>query len=108
MNLRNINTVYRKELMDSLRDRRTVISMIVVPIFLMPLLTIFVGALSARLIGRALLQVPSVMIIGGENSPQILAALHALADIRIAPTSSDYAQQIVDKKIRVAVELPSD
>jgi sodium transport system permease protein len=108
VNWRNISIVYFKELKDSLRDRRTVISMIVVPIFLMPLLTIFVGALSARLIGRALLQVPSVMIIGGESSPQILAALHALPDIRIVPASSDYAQQVVDKKIRVAVELPSD
>ena len=31
MSLRNIGIVYRKELVDSLRDRRTVISMIVVP-----------------------------------------------------------------------------
>lgn len=108
MNLRNINIVYRKELMDSLRDRRTVISMIVVPIFLMPVLTIFVGVLSARLIGNALLQVPSIMIIGAENSPQIVAALRALPDVQVVPTTFDYVQQIVDKKIRAAVELPSD
>ena len=108
MKLRNIKIVYRKELMDSLRDRRTVISMIVVPIFLMPVLTIFVGVLSARLIGNALLQVPSIMIIGGENSPQIVAALRALPDVQVVPTASDYAQRIVDKKIRAAVELPSD
>jgi sodium transport system permease protein len=106
--LRDIAVVYRKELTDALRDRRTVVSMIVVPIFLMPVLTIFVGVLSARLIGRALLQVPSIMVVGGENSPQILAALHALQDVQVVPASSDYAQQIVDKKIRAAVELPSD
>jgi sodium transport system permease protein len=108
MNWRSISIVYRKELTDSLRDRRTVISMIVVPIFLMPVLTIFVGVLSARLIGRALLQVPSVMIIGAENSPQISTALHALPDVRVVPATSDYAQQVIDKKIRAAVELPSD
>ena len=108
MNLRNIAVVYRKELTDALRDRRTVISMIVVPIFLMPVLTIFVGVLSARLIGRALLQVPSIMVIGGENSPQILAALQGLQDVQVVPASSDYTLQIVDKKIRAAVELPSD
>src|SRR5690348_14151874 len=108
MNLRNINTVYRKELMDSLRDRRTVISMIVVPIFLMPVLTIFLGVLSARLIGRALLQVPSVMIIGAEDSPQISAALRALPDVRAVPGTSDYAQQVIEKKIRAAVEQPSN
>jgi sodium transport system permease protein len=108
VNLRNIAVVYRKELTDALRDRRTVISMIVVPIFLMPVLTIFVGVLSARLIGRALLQVPSIMVIGGENSPQILAALQGLQDVQVVPASSDYTLQIVDKKIRAAVELPSD
>jgi sodium transport system permease protein len=105
---RKIAVVYRKELTDSLRDRRTVISMIVVPIFLMPVLTIFLGALSARLIGKALLQVPPVMVIGGEDSPQILAALHALQDVQIVPATPDYAQQIIDKKIRAAVELPPD
>ena len=108
MNGRNIAVVYRKELKDSLRDRRTVISMIVVPIFLMPMLTIFVGALSARLIGRAMLQVPAVMIIGGEDSPQILAALRALQDVQVVPATPDYGQQIIDKKIRAAVELPPD
>lgn len=108
MNLRNIAVVYRKELREALRDRRTVISMIVVPIFLMPVLTIFVGVLSARLIGRALLQAPAVMIIGGENSPQILAALRALPDVQVLPAASDYARQVIDKKIRAAVELPPD
>jgi sodium transport system permease protein len=108
MNLHNIITVYRKELRDSLRDRRTVISMIVVPIFLMPVLTILVGVLSARLIGRALQETPSVMIIGAENSPRIVAALRELPDVRLVPAAPDYTQQIVDKKIRAAVELPSD
>jgi sodium transport system permease protein len=108
MNLRSTTVVYRKELTDALRDRRTVISMIVVPIFLMPVLTIFVGVLSARLIGRALLQVPSVMIVGAKNSPKIVAALHELKDVHVVPATSDYAQQIVDKRIRAAVELPSD
>lgn len=108
MNLRSIVVVYRKELTDALRDRRTVMSMIVVPIFLMPVLTVFVGVLSARLIGRALVQVPSIMVIGAENSPQIMAALRALPDVQVLPATSDYAQQIVDKKIRAAVEIPSD
>ena len=40
MSLRNVGIVYRKELIDSLRDRRTVLSMVAVPLLLMPLLTI--------------------------------------------------------------------
>ena len=38
MSLRNIAIVYRKELLDLLRDRRTIISMIIVPVLVMPLL----------------------------------------------------------------------
>jgi sodium transport system permease protein len=108
MNRRDIAVVYRKELTDSLRDRRTMISMIVVPIFLMPVLTIFVGVVSARLIGRARQQVPSIMVIGGEDSPQIVTALRALPDVQVVPATSDYPQQIIEQKIRAAVEVPSN
>ena len=59
MSLRNIGIVYRKELIDSLRDRRTVISMIVVPLLVMPLLTIGMGVLSVTLVGH-----------GHERNPQ--------------------------------------
>ena len=42
MNWRNITTVYLKELKDSLRDRRTLISVIVVPTIVMPLMFLIV------------------------------------------------------------------
>ncbi len=48
------------------------------------------------------------MIVGAENSPQILAALRGLPDVRIVPAAPDFAQQIVDKQVRAAVEIPSD
>jgi sodium transport system permease protein len=106
VNFKDIGIVYRKEMKDSLRDRRALISMIVVPILLMPLLTIGIGALSAEILGRAMEEVPKVMIIGGVDSPGVTAELRALPDIQIVPTASDYAQQIEDKRIRAAVEIP--
>ena len=108
MSARNIGVVYRKELTDSLRDRRTVISMIAVPILLMPLLTIGLGVLSAAVMGRAMQETPTVMVLGGEDSPRVLAALQALDEIRVVPAASDYAAQISDKRIRAAVEIPRD
>jgi len=75
MSLRNIGIVYRKELVDSLRDRRTLISMTVVPLLVMPLLTIGMGVLSARLVGQAMEEVPRVMILGGDDSPKVRAEL---------------------------------
>ena len=43
MNWRAIKIVYGKELRDSLRDRRTIISMIVVPVVVIPLMMSVVG-----------------------------------------------------------------
>jgi sodium transport system permease protein len=108
VNWRNIGVVYQKELTDSLRDRRTVISMVVVPIVLMPMLTILLGVVSARLIGRAMREVPAVMVLGGQDSPGVRAALGELSEITIVPPRSDYAQEITDKRIRAAVEIPRD
>ena len=60
MKLRDIGIVYRKEMKDTLRDRRALISMIAVPILLMPLLTIGIGVLSAEIVGRAMEEIPKV------------------------------------------------
>ena len=107
MKLRDIGIVYRKEMTDSLRDRRTLISMIVVPILIMPLLTIGMGVLGAEIIGRAMEEIPRVMILGGADSPRVTAELSAQPDIRVVPAAADYAKQIEEKKIRAAVEIPA-
>jgi sodium transport system permease protein len=108
MSMRNIGIVYRKELTDSLRDRRTLLSMIAVPLLVMPLLTIGMGALSVTLVGLAMREIPDVMILGGEDSPHVMAELQQLNDVHIVPAKSDYAEEISDKQIRAAVEIPQD
>jgi sodium transport system permease protein len=107
MSLRNIGVVYRKELMDSLRDRRTLISMVVVPILIMPLLTVGMSVIMADVIGKANRQVAKVMVLGGGDSPQIMEQMAAVKDIKIVPARPDYADEISNKQIRAAVEIPS-
>src|SRR5258707_11148994 len=68
VSLRNIGIVYRKELIDSLRDRRTVISMIAVPLLLMPLLTFGLGVVLVKQVDQPRDEVPKVMILGGEDA----------------------------------------
>ena len=106
MSLRNIGIVYHKELVDSLRDRRTVISMIVVPLLLMPLLTIGMGALSLTLVDQARKETPRVMILGGADSPGVIAELQQLKDLQIVPAKPDFAEEISSREIRAAVEIP--
>lgn len=106
MSLRNIGIVYRKELKDSLRDRRTLIAMVVVPILIMPLITIGMGVLVTKIIGEAQKEVPAVMILGGADSPKTIGDLRDLSGFTFKEGTSDYIQQISDKKVRAAVEIP--
>ena len=106
MSLRNIGIVYRKELVDSLRDTRTLISTIAVPLLLMPLLTIGLGVVTVRQVGQAREEIPKVMILGAEDSPNLRAELAKLEGVQIVPQEPDYAEEISSKQIRAAVQIP--
>jgi sodium transport system permease protein len=107
MSWHNIITVYLKELKDSLRDRRTLISVIVIPTIIMPALTFGVGKIAAGIFSKARGETPSVMIIGGEDSPEIVSQLKQSKKIRIVDQTPDWKQQISDKKVRAAVQIPA-
>jgi sodium transport system permease protein len=107
MSLQNIGIVYRKELREALRDRRTLISSLLVPLLLFPLLTAGLGAAISVLLGKAKEEIPKVMILGGDDSPQILGDLQKLKKIEIIPLAANWKDQIINKDIRAAVEIPS-
>jgi sodium transport system permease protein len=108
MSLHNIGVVYRKELTDQLRDRRTIISMVVIPILMFPLLTVGMGALVVKLVSSAKQEVPRVMILGGEDSPKVTEAVNSFPGIQIVPPAADAAAQVSDKRIRAAVQIPAN
>ncbi len=106
MSLRNIGIVYRKELTDSLRDRRTLVSMIAIPLLIFPVMMLGFSYLALKLVGQAKKEVPQIMVLGGEDSPKVMAGLRNLNTIEIVPPAPDYVEQISNKKIRAAVEIP--
>jgi sodium transport system permease protein len=107
MNWHNIITVYFKELRDSLRDRRTLISMIVIPTLVMPLLIFGVGAIMTKVIKTARDEASPIVILGGEDSPGVVAALKADKRFRLVAPGGDYKQLVSEKKIRLAVDIPA-
>ncbi len=108
MRLTNIAIVYRKELLDSLRDRRTLISMVVVPILLFPLMTIGFGALAATLLRKAEKEASTIMLLGAQNAPTLAETIRKAAGFEVVPPAADYVARINDKKLRAAVEFPPD
>ena len=107
MNRSNVVTVYLKELRDSLRDRRTLISMIVVPTLMIPGILLVAGVVSYMVVNKAREEVPAVMVLGGNDSPVVRAALTADQKIRLVPATADWKQRITDKQLRAAVEIPA-
>src|SRR3984893_15276707 len=106
MPLRNIGIVYRKELTEALRDRRTLISTLLVPLLLFPLLSVGFGALAVTLVKKAEEETPKVMLLGGADSPAVLKALRTSKKIEVVPATPDWKEKIINKEIRAAIAIP--
>jgi len=106
MSWMNVATIYAKELKDTLRDRRAVLSMIIIPTFIMPALIFGLGRIGAKVTNKAYEEVPAVMIIDGQDSPSVTDAIKTYKRVRVVPTTDDWRDKISDKKIRAAVSVP--
>lgn len=106
MKLQQIGIVYRKELRDTLRDRRTLISMVVVPILLMPILIFGMVTITIRLVEKARSEGSSVMLLGSEHAPELAVEIENHEGITVIPPAEDFVRRIEDKDLRVAVEFP--
>lgn len=107
MNWRNVIVVYLKELTDSLRDRRTLLSMIIVPTLVMPALAFVVGRIATKVVAGARQEKPAIMVLGAGEAPGLATALAQSSRFRAMPPRDDYQRQIIDKKLRAVVRIPS-
>jgi sodium transport system permease protein len=106
MPLENIVTVYRKELTDSLRDRRTLISTLLVPLLLFPLMSVGFVGLAQTLEKKAEEEIPKIMLLGGADSPQVVEELRASKKIDVLPATPDWKDKIINKEVRAAIAIP--
>lgn len=108
MSLHTVGIVYRKELTEWLRDRRTLISTVVVPLLLFPLMMVGFSSLAVIMVGKAKEEIPKVMILNGADSPLLLAELAKVKDLQIVRYAANWKEQISNKEIRAAVEIPEN
>jgi len=106
MSLRNIGIVYCKELTEALRDKRTLITTFLVPLLVIPVMGTGFTAVMSAVIGNAKKEKPKVMIVGGTDSPGVVAALQQNPKINVIRTSDNWRLKVVEKEIRAAVEIP--
>jgi len=70
--------------------------MFVLPLIIFPLLSVGFGAMIAVLIGKAKEESPKVMVIGGDDSPSVLAGLKKVPRIQIVPLESNWKDEVVN------------
>jgi sodium transport system permease protein len=110
MPLKSIGVVYRKELTEALRDRRTLISTIVVPLLLFPVMSVGFASVATLLLGKAKDEIAKVMVLGGSDSPAVMAQLKTFEKpedrIEIVPPAANWKEQVVNKDVRAVLEIP--
>jgi sodium transport system permease protein len=101
--------VYLKELRSLLRDRKTLIFTIVIPIFAMPLIGFGMSQVMSKLSEKARTQQIAYAIFGAENAPA-LAALFAkdpsYRQVKLAGPA-DIKSAIGDERIKLALNVPA-
>ena len=72
MRLRKVKEIFRKEILDTLRDRRTILMMIVIPVLLYPALLILITEMTAAQQAKLEQRTVKIALKGvPDNSPLI-------------------------------------
>jgi sodium transport system permease protein len=73
---------------------------------MIPVLGAGFTSVMSMVIGNAKKEKPKVMVVGGTDSPAVIAALHKYPKINIIPTTADWQNKVIGKNIRAAIEIP--
>lgn len=104
MRWHSVWTIFKKELVDALRDRRTIFSMIVFPVVLSPALMLIMPKLFLRQVKKEEERASKVAVIGkGELAERVRRS----DKLEIVQTT-DFLEAIRERKIDAAVVIPDD
>ena len=81
--MRTVSTVFRKELIDTIRDRRTIVFMIVIPLLLFPVLFKILFSVQESHTKKAEQKILSVVIFDRGNAAQLVDILRSRDDLEI-------------------------
>lgn len=105
MRWRTVGRVMAKELRETLRDRRTLIMMVVVPVFLYPVLLVVME--QAMIFGqRSLRERASRVAVAGEDRP-LLDFLARDSSLRVVRPGGDAAAALREGEVEAVLVLPA-
>lgn len=109
MKLENVWIVFRKEFLDVIRDRRTILSMILLPILIFPFLTIGMGSFFAGQMEKMGRRSSPVVILDSQKALQLVGYLQETSGLQIITSISDSSvalEMLRDHTIQAILLVP--
>jgi sodium transport system permease protein len=108
--MKRINTIVKKEFTDTLRDKRTILTMIVIPLLLVPILMNVVIKVTQRQQRKAEVELIDLAFVGGEYAPRLLELVQADSQfvVREDVRENEFEQMIRDDTLDAGVVVPPD
>ncbi|MFT5923300.1 MAG: sodium transport system permease protein [Paraglaciecola sp.] len=102
--------VFKKEIRELLRDRKTLFFMIALPLLIFPLIIGIVGFVSKQAIDKAETQVLNYALIGGQYAPDILKELQQPEKFSLVEIegNADYTSIIRNETVDFVLEIPEN
>lgn len=106
----HIFTIFKKEMLDMLRDRRTVITMIVMPILLMPAIISLTSYIASDRIKKAQAKDIKIAINTNDNGADFIKRFKRQKDVQIVEgiDIKDFEQLIRDDSLDLAIDISAD
>ena len=109
MNLKKVKIVFFKEMLDILRDRRTIISMLLVPLLVFPILTMGFTSLILSQAKKAEKQTHKIALLQEQNAPGLTEIIKKIPTLELVKIPSDSIQSAINNKtIRAAIKFPEN
>ena len=105
-----INTIVKKEFTDTLRDKRTILTMIVIPLLMVPILMNITIRVVQRQERKAEVELIDLAFIGGEYAPRLLELVQADSQfvVRDDVRENEFEQLIRDDTLDAGIVVPPD
>ncbi|GAG60996.1 unnamed protein product [marine sediment metagenome] len=108
MSWKNIKLIFTKELVGTIRDKRTIIAMIVIPLIFYPLLFTGIGYFSKVGSIKSEEAASKIMIYGAEFAPQLVKYLQDYEKIEVLTIEDDSPARLLNGDIQAVLVVPPD
>lgn len=109
-----IFTIFKKELKDTLRDRRTIIAMIVIPVLVFPLILGIITKVSSSFEEKQKEEVFNIALITEDPSNEFVMQLSAIPDslgpkkLKFYSDTTGISKEIAQDSIQLGIVIPSN